>query len=77
MVKNTVQFQGGLSLPRSPVTCGTEAQRRLALFTMLRPQGCHHRSKTDPYARINLTHPKLSVFKNWAGFRRLPTMSRR
>ena len=39
MVKNTVQFQGGLSLPRSPVTCGTEAQRRLALFTMLRPQG--------------------------------------
>ena len=39
MVKNTAQFQGGLSLPRSPATCGTEAQRRLALFTMLRPQG--------------------------------------
>ena len=39
MVKNTVQFQGGLSLPRFPVTCGTEEQRRLALFTMLRPQG--------------------------------------
>ena len=39
MVKNTVQFQGGLSLPRSPATCGTEEQRRLALFAMLRPQG--------------------------------------
>ena len=39
MVKNTAQFQGGLSLPRSPATCGTEEQRRLALFTMLRPQG--------------------------------------
>ena len=39
MVKNTVQFQGGLSLPRSPATCGTEAQRRLTLFTMRRPQG--------------------------------------
>ena len=39
MVKNTAQFQGGLSLPRSPATCGTEEQRRLALFAMLRPQG--------------------------------------
>ena len=39
MVKNTAQFQGGLSLPRSPATCGTEEQRRLALFTMRRPQG--------------------------------------
>ena len=39
MVKNTAQFQGGLSLPRSPATCGTEAQRRLTLFTMRRPQG--------------------------------------
>ena len=39
MVKNTAQFQGGLSLPRSPATCGTEEQRRLALFTTLRPQG--------------------------------------
>lgn len=39
MVKNTVQFQGGLSLPRSPATCGTEEQRRLALFTMRWPQG--------------------------------------
>ena len=47
MVKNTVQFQGGLSLTRSPATCGTEEQRRLALFTMLRPQGSAARNADE------------------------------
>ena len=76
MVKNTVQFQGGLSLTRSPATCGTEEQRRLALFTMRRPQGfrcpqCGHKHCSTlqsrklyrcRHCRFQVSEPQDAIF---------------